>query len=336
VPLSSEGRASLLERARELYGARDYPGLVELLLPLEAGELLETPVLGFYLADAWQRGGERARALSLLAELAPVCARRGNDLLYRDRLNLEGVILFGLGRIEEAEDAWRRLLSAATRAGDDNFDARANNNLGVIYTLLGDREAALASYARAITAYQRLGYVRGLAQAHQNQAITYREMDLWREAEHHFQRAIDYALADGSADENARARQERSLLLCYQGQRGLAALTARHALREWERLDNPAGVGDSHRVLGTIALAGRDWDRARAEAEEGLGFARRLHDPLLEAESCELLATVAVARDAGAGAEPLRSRAEELFASMGAGAWGSQLRQRLRWLSGEP
>jgi tetratricopeptide (TPR) repeat protein len=331
--MGEERREEMLARARALYEARDYVGLVVLLSPLAPAELAESPELGFWLADALQRTGDREGSLALLEELGPACARRGNDRLSRNVLNLQGVVLFGLGRLTEAEDAWRRLMSASARADDENFVARSNNNLGVIYTLLGDREGALASYGRATTAYQRIGYLRGLAQAHQNKAITYREMDHWREAEHHFQRALDYAAADGSADEMARAKQERALLLCYAGERRLAEVTARHALTRWEALSDPAGIGDTRRVLGTVALADRRLEAAEGEAATALEIARTTHNLLLEAEIHALLAAVGAARDDAPASEPHQARADELFASMGAERWGIQLHDRLRRLA---
>ena len=329
---SEERREELQVLSRELYDARDYPGLVEFLSPLGRAELTRVPELGFRLADAWQRTGERDAALAMLRALSTACARRGNDRLARDVANLEGVVLFGLGRLPEAEDAWRRLMSASSRAHDENFVARSNNNLGVIHTLLGDRESALAAYGRAIAAYQRLGYLRGLAQAHQNKAITYREMDRWREAEHHFLRSMDYASEDGSADELVRAKQERALLLCYAGERRLAEATARHALTRWEELGDPTGIGDAHRVLGTVALADGRWEVAAMWGEQALSIARRRHNPLLEAESLELLAAMDDGGTDDAEGSP-RSRADRIFAAMGASGWGAQLRERLHGLA---
>ena len=325
-------REALLARARELYEARDYAGLVVFLSPLRRTELATVPELGFLLADALQRTGDREGSLALLDELAPACARRGNDRLSRNVLNLRGVVLFGLGRLAEAERAWRRLMSASAGAEDENFAARSNNNLGVICTLLGDRVGALASYGRAITAYQRLGYLRGLAQAHQNKAITYREMDRWREAEHHFQRAMDYAAADGSEDEMARVKQERALLLCYAGERRLAEVTARRALTRWEELGDPAGIGDTLRVIGTVALADGRWGVADEAATHALRIAETTRNALLEGEIHELLGALEGAREGPPASEPHYARADELFAAMGAERWGAQLRERLRTL----
>jgi tetratricopeptide (TPR) repeat protein len=333
VPPGEQSGDALLRRARELHGAREYAALVEALASVEPDALLETPELGYLLADGLQRVGERERALPLVQALERPCARRGNDSLFRRRLNLEGVLLFGLGRTGDAEEAWTRLLGASADAGDTNFVARSNQNLGVIHTMRGDREAALASHARAIAAYRSLGYLRGLAQVHENQAITYREIDFWREADHHFLAAIEYAAADGSRDEVARARQERALLLCYQRDGRLAEKTARLALHEWERLGDPVGQGDTRRILGLIALSAGRAAEAGEHAERAQGLARSARAPLLEAESLELRAVLARLDGDEEGASSLRSDADARFASIGASSWGASVRARAEWLA---
>lgn len=329
MALRAEERAALLEQARELYGTRRYAALVQLLSAQAAEELIEEPELGFLLADARHRVGELADALALLLRLGPVCARRGNDRLFRDRLNLEGVVLFKLGHPAEATQAWNRLLGASSRVGDSTFVARANNNLGVLHTLGGDREAALLSYQRAIAAYQKLGYLRGLAQAHHNLALIFRELGFWAESDRHFVQALEYARIDASTDEIARVNTERALLLCYRGDRRLAAATARRALAMWERLEDPIGASDATRILGIIGLAGRELVEAREHAEQALALARRAHAELQEAETLELRAAIALARGEAGEAAADRQLAERLFARMGAEVFGARSRERL-------
>lgn len=323
----------MLREARRLAERRDYAAVAGLLAPLEEAELIGEPTLGFLLAEAWQHRGESARALALVERLAPVCARRGNDPLGREVLNLEGVLRFGLGDVEGAERAWGKLLVAAASAGDDSLVARANNNFGVAYTLRGDRERALASYARATAACQRLGYLRGLAQAHNNLGITYREMDFFAESDHHFQRAVDYARADGSVDEEGRATIERALLLGYRRDVGLAHATAERARGLWRQLEDPVGEGESCRVLAIVAGSAGRWEDAERYASEALELATRSGAALLEAEVLEVGAVLAERGGEGHAAERRRARATELFAAMGAAAWGEQVRARLRHLT---
>jgi tetratricopeptide (TPR) repeat protein len=330
VPISPE---DLVRRARQLYDAREYAAVAELLAPVGEEQLVGEPVLAFLLAGAWQRLGEREPALALLRRLSPVLRRMGNDPLHRRCLNLEGVLLFGFGEIGKAEAVWGRLLEMAMRDGDEAMVARANNNFGVVYTVRWQRELALASYGRSVAAYQRLSYLRGLAQAHSNLGIIFREMDFLAESEQHFEQAVEYARADGSRDEEGRATVERALLLGYRRDLSLARATAERALGLWRDLGDPAGEGESQRVLGILAVVGGEWDEASARVDAALEIAARTHTPLLEAEALEVRAVIEGRRGDGKAADASRARGEELFGAMGAGAWGTQVRARLERIS---
>ncbi len=327
----SETRAlgSLLRQARALQASRDYPGLASLLSCVTRESLLEEPELGFLLAEALRRRGERERALALVRELAPVCLRRGNDQLFRSRSNLEGILLFELGDVEGAEAEWGRLLDAASRAGDEEFVARANQNLGIIQTLTGQLQAALASHERAIISYQRLGHVRGLAQAHNNLAISYREMGFPDEADAAFRQALEYARADGSEDEAGRVEQEWALLKAMRGDGRLAAVTAERSLRRFRTLGEPAGQGDALRVLGIVALWDQRLEDARGYLDEALSIARRRHLRLLEAEALEARGALADAGEEDGAGDALRRDAEQIFVELRAVEWGRQIRAQL-------
>src|SRR5688572_2541426 len=166
------GTPALEQRAALLHEARDYRGLAALLEAQDAATIAASAQLAFWLADAWRRLGRGADALGVLRAAAHEFGRLGNDPLERHRLNLEGMLRFDAGDVARAEENWRELLALASAAHDDDFVARANNNLGVIYTLHGRAEEAIACYERALAAYRRVGRRRGLAQAHQNLGIT--------------------------------------------------------------------------------------------------------------------------------------------------------------------
>lgn len=328
--MTNEERQDALERARRRAEARDHPGVVDALSRLDPEDLVAEPECGFLLADARRHVGEADRALALVRALEPAIARRGNDRLGRDRLNLEGMLLFERGDIDGAERSWRALVDAANRAGDAEYEARGHNNLGAVFALHDRHREALASYERAIVAYQRLGYRRGLAQAHHNLGITYAELGYGREADTHLRRAIAYARDDGSEDEVARAEQERALLLLRRGDVGMAEATARRAMRQFESLGEPAGVGLARRVLGIAALVTADHGAARRHLEEALSIAARTKDALLEAETLEALAALDDVVGESDAAARARARTDELFAGLGAAQWASRIRARMR------
>lgn len=324
----SSALSAVLEEVRELQARRDYVAIAERLSGEDPADLLAEPELGILLAEAWRRGGERERALGLVQQLSPICGLRG-DRLSRNCSNLEGILYFELGQVAAAEAEWGRLLAASSRAGDEEFVARANQNLGIIQTLAGQRSAALASQERAIISYQKLGHLRGLAQAHNNLAISFREMGFPDDADAAFRKALEYARIDGSEDEVARVEEEWALLLALRGDSQLAAITAARSLERFRKLGEPAGGGDAMRILGIVAL----WDGRLGEAkqwlEQALAVAHEWHLRLLEAETLEAQAALADASGDGAGASSIRCNADSIFEELRAVEWGRQIRAQL-------
>ena len=308
------------ERARKLFDEHRWKELAELLESLPREELRANPQLGFWLADAWRRLGRHTESLELLNDITPAIKRSGIPRLPLFRHNLLGVIRFETGRIDGAEEAWRELLAEASKSGDDEFVARANNNLGIIYTLHVRPVEAVTCYERAIAAYRQLGLTRHIAQSHQNLAITYRELDRYNEADEHFEAAIRYAREDKSEDEVARAEQERALLIYLARRDGrMAKATVKRALGRFSSLSDPIGHADSLRVLAMIELGEGEQQESRTHAEEALAAAQHASHTLLEAEVLEVLSR--------------RAEAEEKFAAVGALEWGKRFREVVQRIS---
>ncbi len=320
----------LLERARALSSRREYRELAATLEPLPRDELLGEPELGFLLADVLRRLGKAETALDLSRAVRPEAARRGNYRLGRLCLNLEGMALFDLGRVELAESAWGELLHLSSESRDDEMVARVNNNLGVIHTLQNRPAPALAAYGRAVTAYQRLGYRRGLAQSHHNLAINYRELGFLTEADEHFLRAAEYARADSSEDELARVEQERALLLFYAGDPEFAEASARRGLARYGRLGDPTGQAECYRILGIIALGSGRKAAAAGYFQEALELAEGAGASLLVAETLEALATVDDLEERASQAIVRRAEAVQRFQALNAVSWGQKCRAQLQ------
>lgn len=310
----------MLERARTLFDQHRWQELAELLESASRDELRAHPQLGYWLADSWRRLGRHADALDLLDDITPAIKRSGMPRLALSRLNLLGMIRFETGRIPGAEEAWRELLDEASKVKDEEFVARANNNLGIIYTLHVRSEEAITCYERAIAAYRRLGLSRHIAQSHQNLAITYRELDRYDDADRHFESAIRYALEDENEDEVARAEQERALLIYLARRDGrMAKATVQRALGRFTALGDPIGHADSLRVLAMIELGEGETAESHQHAQAALQAAQHAHHTLLEAEILEVL---------NRGGE-----AAEKFAAVGASEWGRRFRRVVQRMS---
>ena len=307
----------LLERVRQAYEARDFAAVVAELEPLAEARLLETPELGFML-------GRPEDALDLTLRLEEPCWRHGSARLRRRRLNIEGMLHFEGGDAAEAERAWLRLLEDASEAGDAAHVAHACNNLGVVYTVQARTDEALTGYERALAAYHRLGDREGMAQANQNLGIVYREKQRLDEADEHFVVARDHATALGHERLLGRVEAERALLLLRMRDPELASATVRRAVERMRAAGDTAGTGEALRAAGIVELARGRPDRARPVLEQALATARKVGNPLLEAET--LLALAHAPPDSAATTDPeLLDAARARFGQIGATGWGSSL-----------
>lgn len=115
-------------------------------------------------------------------------------------LNLLGAINFGLGRLEHAVEAYRRVL----KIKPDH--AQAHNNLGIALDQLGDSEQAVASYRQA------LHFKPDLAEAHANLGNALARIEQVEEAASSYRTAVKLAPADAETQTklgNALSRLER-------------------------------------------------------------------------------------------------------------------------------
>lgn len=273
-----------LETARGFYSASDWQALVHRARSLPREAFLAEPELGFCYVDALRRTGDAEAALALADEIEPAVRRRGSRRLLLEHVNVRGVVLFELGRVADAEAGFGELLDRATEWEDDEFAARAANNLGVLANVRGRKELALTGYQRALASYFRLGYDRGVAQTHHNLGISYRDLGFERDADVHFQRAITYARRSGSEDVIASAESERALLRARAGDHRLAERLGRTAVRRFELLGDPLGRADAIRILAAAARAAGNDQLAADRLDEALETAETHADPLLRAE----------------------------------------------------
>lgn len=325
--------STLLQQARALAVGRKWPELVERLQALSDDELQTHVELAVLQADGLRRVGDARGSLRVAATVEPAVRCRGDRRLLLDLINIAGMALFETGRTGEAEERFAELLERATEWADEEFAARASNNLGVLANVRGRYELALNYYQRALAAYQRLGYIRGLAQTCHNLGISYRDLGRDSEADAQFRRAIELGQTARSDDVIALAESERAMLCARSGDGDLAEAFAQRALRRQEKLGDPVGRAEALRVLAAAARARRDGSSALARLDEALHTAYSHADPLLRAEvqrdrglllreRGELTAAHAALRDAAEQFERLgaTAQAEEMNALLAAPA----------------
>ncbi|MDB4952414.1 MAG: hypothetical protein JWM27_5063, partial [Gemmatimonadetes bacterium] len=261
---------------------------------------------------------------------------RGDRRLAAEAVNLAGNCLFEAGRPDEAAGRFETLLEYAADAGDEEFSARAANNLGVLANVRGARDAALAWYGRALAAYHRLGALRGLAETHHNLGISYRHLGFAREADAHYLRAIDLAEEAGARRVAALAETGRALLAVRAGDGPLGEALAERARLRFEELGDAVGEAEAVRVQAAAARAdGRD-EVAAGRLAAALAVARARGNALLVADVQRDRGLLLRDRgDAAAAREALLESAAQ-YEALGAAAEAGAVRMLADDIPGEP
>jgi tetratricopeptide (TPR) repeat protein len=326
MSISFEGS---LTAARALAKSGAWRELSDLIQPLTGDpDSLSGELIVLY-AEALARVGSDREACEWLTRSEPALLATGDHYWHRHALNLLGVALFGLGKLDDATQAISRALELANQADDLLLFARAANNLGAIANLQGRHEAALSCYRLSIPVYQRLGNCRGIAETHHNMAITFRDLGELEHADEEERMDGEYA-ADGIAPRiGVMCRIGRGEIALRSADPRLAEMTARAALLELKALDDPINEADASRLLGAALGAQRNYDEALQAFDRALEIARARGHALNEAETlrdrAELYRMQGVAVEARADAR----RAITIFDRLGATRERDALRERL-------
>lgn len=327
--------AELLNRARGLAGERRWRELSELSTQVE-GSAAHSTELAYLVADALRRVGNFGRSYELAQAARTAAARNGNGRLSLRTTNLLGMLEFERGELNAAEDAFQLLLELAHEQRDDEFAARASNNLGVIASVRGEPELAMTAYQRALASYQRLQYGRGLAQSHYNLAIVYRDLGLAKDAENHFNLALQHAESSQSEDVIGLAETERALLRIHSGDPALGERMAQNAVDRMSRISDPLGAANAVRALAAAASVRGEHSLALARLQSALDTVEKHPDLLLRAEIQRDRALIFLQmREPIAAVDTLRD-AVEGFEALGAVREAQAAQELLDQVNGDP
>ncbi|ADD27562.1 tetratricopeptide repeat protein [Meiothermus ruber] len=239
----ARGRLALLRLARNLVDERPQEALA-LLADLAAdAELL------FLRARALERLGRYREALELLDELPPSpdrSALRGSVLLrlghlaearteaeataegslfaQAEGLNLQGMMLLGQGRFQEAAEAFSRAAVRFLMAGEEVRHLGALSNRAVALAELGQGEEAFAEVLAAIGAREGLR-----ARVYLNLGVVRERQGRLEEAEQLYRESL--ALAQGNLEAMGRAWNNLGALYHRQGKAAEAKTAYQEALR---------------------------------------------------------------------------------------------------------
>ncbi len=292
-------------------------GDVRALLTSREPEVRLQPELIALLGEAYLRTHAPREACSWLDRTNAELRRAGDRVAVRKAINLAGVAHFELGELDDAERAFRDAFTLGRLDGDDLLLARAINNLGLIANVRGRHAEALALYRMAIPSYQRLGQPRGLAETYHNLAITFRDLADLERAEEYERRAMEFGRQASDERLVAMAQVGLAEVQLRKGDSEFAEAAARRGAQAFAGLGDAQFEADAWRLVGVAAIALEKYAIATEALDRAVSLASERGYALVEGESRQARARLALARGDLAGARGDAEAALEIFERLG-------------------
>ena len=267
--------------------------------PREAREHFEAALMALQRADeaelackllrwiAWAltNEGDPEAALDCLEAGEAVAAANGDDFALASVLNTRAGTLFGLGRLDEAEELFERVQRLAVSVGDLKLEAIAHQNLGSVASIRGDLELALERFKASLASYEALGEATYVGPLLNNIGRTHMLLLEDGEAEAALLRARELCEEHGDRHHLIIVEVNRARVMLRGGD-------AMRALRTAEDARSLAAEAGEDRWLGEILLVSGMAHQRLGNPEIALGFLDRAADLSRKREEPKVLADV--------------------------------------------
>jgi tetratricopeptide (TPR) repeat protein len=318
----------LLERAEELRRTRNYAELRKLVATIPRRMVQSNPDFGYISAFSAYRSGNLVIALARIDRALSLLATYERSRLQRRLINLKGIVLVDLGRLDEAVQQFMLASSFSAEVCDTEMLANTVMNLGVIADIRCRWDEAIAQFSRARLAFEALGNQRLAAGSHHNLGMSFRQKGQLRSALRHLDLALDGHMLHGTSEDIVAAQAERALVVFLAGDGSAAIRSAELAVTSASTLNNPALLAECRRVLGTLLLRNSEDASAGSELELALGLARDSHAVLLQAEILEELAVLKAGQNKRRSGDQFLSRSVRLYSRLGSVPRSERARMR--------
>jgi len=183
---------------------------------------------------------------------------------------IRGLALFGLGttlwrrgKTKEAKQHLEECILVFARSGQLRLQAHAVLNLGLTYYQKGDYKKAEEYFRQAMAVDEDLGDLDHLRFIYNNLGYLFYCEKNYEQSDQFYNKMLDVAVelkdsryistAYAGLADNQQALQNNEEAMDY----------ACRALQEVEKLGKGIELGVSHRVMGEIMLAGKEWSKAK-------------------------------------------------------------------------
>jgi diguanylate cyclase (GGDEF)-like protein/putative nucleotidyltransferase with HDIG domain len=255
-------------------------------------------------------------ALDCLDAALAVARACGDEAAIGHAINLQAIVHWQQGRLDDAERLYLEARESALKAGDANLAAMTSQNLGVIASIRGELLEALRHYENSLADYRALGLARDVSVALNNLGKLYTEMKRWGAAERAYEEAISITTVLG--DLSTRIVIEVNLAELWVAQRVFdrARQACDRAMATSRQIQDRRAHGEVCKVSGIIARETGDHALAEAHFASAERIADERQDLLLAAETARELAELHRVRGRNRDMLLCLNRAHRLFTQL--------------------
>lgn len=237
-----------------------------------------------WIGRTYHTDGDHGAAIDCLEAALAVAELSGDQASAGHAINLQAIVHWRQGELDEAESLYVRARETALVAGEQWLAAMTAQNLGVIANIRGDLERALRFYQTALAEYRNLGSAAEMCGVLNNMGKLHTDMEQWDSATRSFDEAAQIARVLGDVGAQILLEVNRAELQIARADFVAARDACLRALRLSEETGDSHVLGEVHMHLGTVSRELGEYVRAEQhfESADVLGHERK--EPLLLAE----------------------------------------------------
>src|SRR5689334_736295 len=150
-----------------------------------------------WIGRTYHTDGNHAAALDCLEAALQVAELSGDQASAGHAINLQAIVHWRQGELDEAEALYVRARETALVAGEQWLAAMTAQNLGVISNIRGDLDRALRFYLTALAEFRQLGSASEMCCVLNNMGKLYTDQEQWDSATRSFDEAAQIAAVLG-------------------------------------------------------------------------------------------------------------------------------------------
>jgi diguanylate cyclase (GGDEF)-like protein/putative nucleotidyltransferase with HDIG domain len=260
--------------------------------------------------------GDAEAALDCLDAAIAVAEAWNDDASVGNAMNVQAVVSWQRGELDEAERLYLLARERAVRAGDSKLAAMTAQNLGVLANIRGDFNAAEVQYRASLAEYRSLGLANDVCVALNNLGLLFIAQEKWSEAQAVLLEGTQ--ICEVTGDVVARTQLDINLadLWIKRGDFARAQGAVRQALAAAGQTGDASAIGKATKLLGVIARETGSFEEAERLFVEADELATARGELLLQAEIARDRADLA--RRTGRNRDVLQqlNRAHRLFSQL--------------------